>query len=105
MRRVLRCDGILPDIIGDDGQRGDLAPDDLRAIGDFVASNRTETTPFDIVMEGETPGDDPTQAAAIVRKWADAGATWWIESRWQVPRDAEGLKVVRERILQGPPRL
>jgi hypothetical protein len=105
MRRVLRCDGILPDVIGDDGQRRDLAPDDLRAIGDFVASNRTETTPFDIVMEGETPGDDPAEASAIVRKWADAGATWWIESRWQVPRDAEGLRVVRERIRQGPPRL
>jgi hypothetical protein len=105
MRRVLRCDGILPDVIGDDGQRRDLAPDDLRAIGDFVASNRAETTPFDIVMEGETPGDDPAEASAIVRKWADAGATWWIESRWQVPRDAEGLRVVRERIRQGPPRL
>lgn len=104
MRRVLRCDGILPDIIGDDGKRGDLTPEALRAIGDFVASNRSETTPFDIVMEGETPGDDHAQASAIVRRWADAGATWWIESRWQVPRDAEGLNVVRERIRQGPPK-
>jgi alkanesulfonate monooxygenase SsuD/methylene tetrahydromethanopterin reductase-like flavin-dependent oxidoreductase (luciferase family) len=105
MRRVLRCDGILPTVIGDDGQHRDLAPDDLRAIGDFVASNRSEAAPFDIVMEGETPGDDPAEASAIVRKWADAGATWWIESRWQVPRDAEGLRAVRERIRQGPPRL
>ncbi|MFL5802760.1 MAG: LLM class flavin-dependent oxidoreductase [Roseiflexaceae bacterium] len=105
MQRVLRYDGILPDVIGDDRQRRDLTPGDMRAIKDFVASNRTETTPFDIVMEGETPGDDPARAAAIVRPWADAGATWWIEARWEVPRDAEGLKVVRERILQGPPRL
>jgi hypothetical protein len=105
MRRVLRYDGILPDVVGDDRQRRDVTPDDMRAIGDFVASNRTETTAFDIIMEGETPGDDPARAAAIVRRWADAGATWWIETRWEVPRDADGLKVVRERIRQGPPRL
>ena len=71
----------------------------------YVEANRTETSPFDIVMEGETPGDDPEQAAAIIGKWADAGATWWIESRWELPRDADGLKLVRERILQGPPQL
>jgi hypothetical protein len=54
-------------------------------------------------MEGETPGDDPARAAAIVGGWADAGATWWIESRWELPRDSDGLAEVRKRILQGPP--
>jgi alkanesulfonate monooxygenase SsuD/methylene tetrahydromethanopterin reductase-like flavin-dependent oxidoreductase (luciferase family) len=105
MRRVLRCDGIMPAVIGDDGQWLDITPDHIREIGEFVAANRAEPTPFDIVMEGETPGDDATKAAAITRRWADAGATWWIESRWQLPRDADGLKIVRERIGQGPPRL
>jgi hypothetical protein len=105
MQRVLRYDGILPAVMSDDRQWRDTTPDAIRAIKDFVASNRTETTPFDIVMEGETPGDDPARTTAIVRQWADAGATWWIETRWEVPRDAEGLKVVRERILQGPPRV
>jgi hypothetical protein len=105
MQRVLRYDGILPAIMTDDRQWRDTTPGDIRAIGDFVASNRSEPTPFDIVMEGETPGDDPARAGAIVRQWADAGATWWIETRWEVPRDVEGLKIVRERILQGPPRL
>jgi hypothetical protein len=70
-----------------------------------VAANRALTTPFDIVMEGETPGGDRAAAAAIVGGWATAGATWWIESRWELPRDADGLKIARERILQGPPRL
>jgi len=69
-----------------------------------VEANRTATTPFDIVMEGETPGDDPAQAAAITDKWADAGATWWIESRWELPRDVDHMQEVRKRILQGPPR-
>jgi alkanesulfonate monooxygenase SsuD/methylene tetrahydromethanopterin reductase-like flavin-dependent oxidoreductase (luciferase family) len=105
MQRVLRCDGILPVVMSDDRQWRDTTPDHIRAIKDFVASNRSEATPFDIVMEGETPGDDPARAAAIVRPLADAGATWWIESRWEVPRDPDGLRIVRERIRQGPPRL
>ena len=105
MRRVMRCDGILPCVIGEDRQMRDVTPDDIRAIKAFVEANRAEPGPFDIVMEGETPGDNADQAAAIVGKWADAGATWWVETRWELPRDAEGLKVARERVLQGPPRL
>ena len=104
MRRVLRCDGILPVVMSDDRQWGDVTPDAIREIRAFVEANRTEPTPFDIVMEGETPGDDPVKAAAIIDKWADAGATWWLETRWELPRDAEGLKLARERVLLGPPR-
>jgi hypothetical protein len=105
MRRVLRCDGILPCVMGDDRQWGDVTPDVIREIRSFVEANRTEPGPFDSVMEGETPGDTADQAATIVGRWADAGATWWVETRWEVPRDAEGLKIARERVLQGPPRL
>jgi alkanesulfonate monooxygenase SsuD/methylene tetrahydromethanopterin reductase-like flavin-dependent oxidoreductase (luciferase family) len=105
MQRVLRCDGILPCVMGDDRQMRDVSPDDIRAIKAFVEANRAEPGLFDIVMEGETPGDNSDQAAAIVGKWAEAGATWWVETRWELPRDAEGLKIARERVLQGPPRL
>jgi alkanesulfonate monooxygenase SsuD/methylene tetrahydromethanopterin reductase-like flavin-dependent oxidoreductase (luciferase family) len=104
MQRVLRYDGIMPTVIGDDRQMRDVTPDDIRQIKAFVEANRTATTPFDIVMEGETPGDNPQAAAEIVGRWAGVGATWWIESRWELPRDTDGLKIVRERILQGPPR-
>jgi alkanesulfonate monooxygenase SsuD/methylene tetrahydromethanopterin reductase-like flavin-dependent oxidoreductase (luciferase family) len=105
MRRVLRCDGLMPYIIGDDGKSRETTPADIREMKAYVEANRAATTPFDIVMEGETPGDDSDRAAAIVRGWADAGATWWIESRWELPRDAEGLEAVHKRILQGPPRI
>jgi alkanesulfonate monooxygenase SsuD/methylene tetrahydromethanopterin reductase-like flavin-dependent oxidoreductase (luciferase family) len=105
MRRVLRCDGILPVVMSDDRKWGDVTPDAIREIRAFVEANRAEPGPFDIVMEGETPGDNADQAAAIVGGWADAGATWWLETRWELPRDAEGLKLARERVLQGPPRL
>ena len=68
----------------------------------FVDEHRTATTPFDIVVEAVTPGDDRAKAAAIVRPFAEAGATWWIESTWTMPSEVD---VQLARIRQGPPRL
>jgi alkanesulfonate monooxygenase SsuD/methylene tetrahydromethanopterin reductase-like flavin-dependent oxidoreductase (luciferase family) len=104
MRRVARYDGLLPAKMSDDGSFAELTPADIQAMKAFVAERRTQPTPFDIVMEGETPGDAPEKAAAIIRPWAEAGATWWIETRWLVPRNAEGRQVAYERVQQGPPR-
>ena len=99
MRRVLRWDGLLP--TRKDGTNNPLTPHDIRTMKAFVDENRVLTTPFDIVWEGETPGDDRERADAIVRPWAEAGATWWMESRWgNVSRND-----VRTRIQQGPPRI
>lgn len=107
IRRVLRCDGLLPNIMGDNGQvrMATPTPDEIRAIKAFIDSNRTEATPFDIVVEGKTPGDDRGQSAAIVRPYAQAGATWWLEAMWETPRGAKGLQALHERIAQGPPLL
>jgi hypothetical protein len=99
MQRVLRWDGIVPQ--KKDGSDTQMTPNDIRAIKAYVEANRTQTTPFDIPWEGETPGDDPEQAAAIVRPWRDAGITWWMEARWSYTN----LEEVRERIRQGPPRI
>jgi hypothetical protein len=52
-------------------------------------------------VEGETPGDDPEKAAAIIRGREEAGATWWIEAMWSAPE----LEEVLTRIKQGPPRI
>lgn len=102
MRRALRHDGLLPNIMGKDGKvrLGPPTHDELRAIRTYVEEQRTETTPFDIVVEGETPGDDPDHAADIVRGWEEAGATWWIEAMWAASR----LEDVLIRVRQGPPR-
>ncbi len=101
MRRVLRCDGLLPAKMSPSGKFEELTPDDIRAMKTYIDENRTLSTPFDIAIEGTTPGDDPDQAVAAVRPWAEAGATWWIEAMWSAP----DLEAVRARIQQGPPRL
>lgn len=95
MQRAIRYDGLLPAIQG-----RSTVPDDIREMKAYVEARRTETTPYDIVVEGRTPGDDPAQRDATVRPWADAGATWWIEAWWEEPAEA-----VLTRLRQGPPRV
>jgi alkanesulfonate monooxygenase SsuD/methylene tetrahydromethanopterin reductase-like flavin-dependent oxidoreductase (luciferase family) len=102
MRRVLRYDGSLPNIMPPSVSQDNATPEAIRAIREYVEAHREATTPFEIVWEGETPGDDPARAAEIVRPWAEAGATWWNEARWSGEVDVSAL---RERIRQGPPRV
>lgn len=101
MRRALRYDGLLPNKINPDGTIGEPTPNDVREMARYIAARRTETTPYDIVIEGVTAGDDRARAAETVRPWADAGATWWLEAMWQAPNAVDDL---RTRIRQGPPR-
>lgn len=102
MRRVLKYDGLLPNVLRKDGASGEITPEDIRAMATYVREHREASTPFDIVMEGETPGDDLAQAAEQVRPYAEAGATWWNESMWPAGGEPER---VRARIRQGPPRI
>jgi Luciferase-like monooxygenase len=103
MRRALRYDGLLPAVMGEDGmvRMSPATPDEIRQMKAFIVANRTETTPFDIVVEGQTSGDDREQTAALMRQWAEAGVTWWMEGMWSTPE----LEKVLARIKQGPPRL
>jgi hypothetical protein len=103
MGRALRFDGLLPNVLGEDGKvrMGVATPDEIRAMKNYIQANRDPGTPFDIVVEGETPGDDPVNAAAVVRPYAETGATWWIEALWTAP----DLDPVLRRIQQGPPAL
>ena len=101
MDRVLRWDGLLPAKQAEAGQHADLTPADVAAMKAWIDERRTETTPFDIIMEGETPGDGVRKANAIIRRWADVGTTWWLETRWTAP----DMTTVLTRIKQGPPRL
>jgi hypothetical protein len=103
MRRVLKYDGLLPNVMGEDGKvrMEPPTPDEIQAMRASVEEHRTQTTPFDIIVEGETPGDDPEKAATIIRGREEAGATWWIEAMWSAPK----LGDVLTRIKQGPPRI
>lgn len=98
MRRALRCDGILPQYA--DG-RDSL--EQLRELRAWLAEQPGGGA-LDVIAEGETPGDDPARAAALVEPWRAAGATWWHETRWEMPHNStERMHQITERIAAGPP--
>jgi alkanesulfonate monooxygenase SsuD/methylene tetrahydromethanopterin reductase-like flavin-dependent oxidoreductase (luciferase family) len=104
MARALRYDGLLPSAFDADGKARQATPDELREMAAYAAERRDPGAPFDIIVEGETPGDDRAAGAAQVAPWAAAGATWWTETMWGAPREGSGMAAVRRRIDQGPPR-
>ncbi|WP_246485864.1 LLM class flavin-dependent oxidoreductase [Kribbella qitaiheensis] len=99
MRRVLRCDGVLPQF-----RSGEDSPAEMRVLRTWL-SERGAAPELDVIAEGETAADDREAAVREVAPWADAGATWWLETRWEMPHHSAGrMRDVRERIAAGPPR-
>jgi hypothetical protein len=74
-----------------------LTPAEIGEVATYIRQHRERPEPFDIAVNGETPGD-PRQGAELVRPYHEAGATWWIELA------RETLAAYRHRIRQGPPR-
>ncbi|WP_069385256.1 LLM class flavin-dependent oxidoreductase [Cellulosimicrobium cellulans] len=102
--RALRHDGIVVQLRGDRGF--DVpTPEDVAALVTWLTARRAELgledRPFDVVLQGELPTD---RAAAADRLSAlgEAGATWWVESRWN-PETATPASLL-DAIRQGPPR-
>jgi len=104
MRRVLRCDGIIPMCMDENGYRPTV-PDDIRALREWLEAQGGTPPGFDIVTDGETPADDAGAAAALVTPWEEAGCTWWIETRWQFSQHnaKERAQETQKRLEAGPP--
>lgn len=103
MRRVLRCDGLLPVCMDASGFRAST-PGDIRAMLAWLDDHGGVRPGFDVVVEGETPPRDRPKAEATVASWAEAGSTWWLETRWELPHDSgDRGREVRERLEAGPP--
>jgi alkanesulfonate monooxygenase SsuD/methylene tetrahydromethanopterin reductase-like flavin-dependent oxidoreductase (luciferase family) len=105
MRRAARWDGWLPYHLPREGS-GDLTPE---VLGEGVAWIRERRAAaglpahgYDVVVEGRTPADR-TAAADVVRRWADAGATWWIEADWSEMDPDRVRAAARARLSAGPP--
>ncbi len=94
MRRVLRCDGIVP-------QHADVA--DIPDIRSWLREHGATDT-LDIIAQGQTDGSPG--AAERVEPWADSGCTWWLETNWEMPHhSAARMREVRRRLELGPPQM
>lgn len=107
-RRAARWDGVFPLNKKDDEF---LSPEQVRDIFAFIRRQRDPGLPdFDFAHSGCSSGDAPGRARDQVAPYAAAGVSWWLENvnpfrfgwRMNGPWPAAAM---RERILQGPPRL
>ncbi|HEV2372309.1 MAG TPA: LLM class flavin-dependent oxidoreductase [Streptosporangiaceae bacterium] len=98
LRRTLRCDGMIAQYQLD----GEPGPADAKAVREWLTDHGAKPG-MDLTTEGETPASDPAKAAAEVLPWAEAGCTWWLETRWGMPSEAMGD--IGIRIAAGPPAL
>ncbi|TVR24780.1 MAG: LLM class flavin-dependent oxidoreductase [Ilumatobacter sp.] len=90
MERAMRWDGLIPQVM-EDGVARQPTLEEIAGIRDLVGDRD-----YDIVVEGE--GSEHSPAA-----WADAGATWWIESMWSAMSEADAALAVTDRLREGPP--
>jgi hypothetical protein len=100
MRRVLACDGLLPLKMNAKGEFEQVLPQDLVEMKAYIDANRTLTTPFDYVVEGNLSSLDQSQRGDKVEEWSESGATWFVESMWEADEETAAAY-----IQQGPPIL
>ena len=70
---------------GENGDMRQATPDEVREIAAHVAStSRRHDRRSTSSSKARRPTSDPARAAAKVRPWREAGATWFLEARWGV---------------------
>jgi hypothetical protein len=85
-----------------------MTPQDAREVARYVEGHRANDGPFDLVVAGETPGEDRDGGARIVAAYEEAGVTWWVESidPWRfgwTEGEPWPSGEMRRRVRQGPP--
>lgn len=100
LARAARWDGIIPvDMSPGKDPFSPVQPDVLREIVAWCQAHHEASKPFDVVIEGRTEDANDTDYVGSI---AEAGGTWFIESRWA---DEETPESLLRRIQAGPPRV
>lgn len=107
LERAARWQGVIPAIHPPEGEDRPKTVEDFAAIVGDVARLRSEAglsmAGYDAVIEADSHGSFTRLEPADPRAWEQAGATWWVESWWDVPEGPTGLAEVRRRVEAGPP--
>ncbi len=107
LERAARWDGLLPQV-SREGERGKPGLDDFIDVVARVRQLREDAglgwEGYDVIVEADSSGEFVQLDPPEPRAWAQAGATWWIESWWSLAPDAAGLAELHRRVSAGPPR-
>ena len=98
LRRAARWDGWLASATNLDGSIGmSKSPEKIGEMVEELRRHQSPDTPFDVALDGYTePGDDKLPHA-----YAEAGATWWLES---IHGRRGTLEEMFARVEAGPPK-
>ena len=97
MLRASRWDGAVP-ITYADGRLARPSAADIAGVRDLVLAERGSLDGYDLAVWAEV-ADDPAAVLAELPSYADAGATWWIETARPEPGWYPALL---RRIARGP---
>jgi alkanesulfonate monooxygenase SsuD/methylene tetrahydromethanopterin reductase-like flavin-dependent oxidoreductase (luciferase family) len=90
LRRAARMDGIV----------AGTTPEEVIAMMDIIQQERTQTTPFDIVIRYDLADPTPSSSEAIAA-WEAVGVTW---CRCELRVSFDQLHEAREFLRAGPPK-
>lgn len=106
-RRAARWDGAFP-LAEKQPFNAMMSVEEMKACIDFMRSERTSDAPFDVAHWGISKD---AQDTAVVAPYAEIGVTWWLENinpsvfGWKRADGTWPVEAMRERILQGPPKI
>ncbi|MFW9909255.1 MAG: LLM class flavin-dependent oxidoreductase [Candidatus Thorarchaeota archaeon] len=96
-RRAARYDGVAP--VHSEWPTP-VTIRDLEALLELIRLERGSLQDYDVVICGETSGENKKADRTKVRVWKDAGVTWWLED---IHGFRAGIDDLRHRIRAGPP--
>ena len=105
--RAARWEGIFPAVSGGPEGSSGLTPDGLGEIVEHLRGARADLglpwEGYDVVVEGDSHGSFG-DLHGPASDWEALGATWWVESWWDVPAGEAGVAELFRRVELGPVR-
>ncbi len=98
--RAARWDGMVPIRFDADGLERP-SPEEIAKVAGQIDAIKGNAPGYDMVVWAEV-ASEPAEVAELARPYADAGATWWIETARPEPGWWEGIQA---RVGAGPGRV